>query len=321
MSQSFREWMKAASDKLAENLRLSILGQPTVTKTAGTSLLHEGEAVVPESVMLTPSVADPVGGMLAVVPQRVNPPVTSNLTPYRGGPSVADPAWDDDLDHITQTCTHPGIAITRFTQDGQSSYHCMRCAKTWPSLPDAVADAEQTMPINMNVVGEGGSTPLNVIPAVVSTLATEMAERMAQTVSALVEATAVPNSPATVGDYQDFVSMTDFAGTTMAAGPAAEYYSNSFRQNLRNNTPFRSPLVVREGGQTQNINASEVDPALRNAGSQLRQAQLEAQDAMARRHKAMEDAARAAAAAFDAGVADKAEPVKLEAERRLKVVS
>ena len=42
---------------------------------------------------------------------------------------------------------------------------------------------------------------------------------------------------------------------------------------------------------------------------------------MARRSKAMNDAARAAAAAFDQGVEDEKNPVQLDAGRRLKAVS
>ena len=83
---------------------------------------------------------------------------------------------------------------------------------------------------------------------------------------------------------------------------------------------MRSPLPVREGGHTQNINMPEQDPALRSAGSKLRQAQREANEAMGRRQKAMEDAARAAAAAFDAGIEAENNPVKLDSDRKLKAI-
>ena len=41
---------------------------------------------------------------------------------------------------------------------------------------------------------------------------------------------------------------------------------------------------------------------------------------MARRTKAMEDAARAAAAAFDAGIEAERNPVKLDGDRKLKAI-
>ena len=88
-------------------------------------------------------------------------------------------------------------------------------------------------------------------------------------------------------------------------------------------TPFvRSPLQVREGGQTQNINMPEQDPGLAGVSARIeaRVAQREANDATARRNKAMEDAARAAAAAFDAGIEAERNPVKLDSDRKLKAI-
>ena len=49
-------------------------------------------------------------------------------------------------------------------------------------------------------------------------------------------------------------------------------------------------------------------------------AQREANEAMGRRQKAMEDAARAAAAAFDAGIEAENNPVKLDSDRKLKAI-
>ena len=109
-------------------------------------------------------------------------------------PSVADPASENDLDHIVSTCPHPGIQIVRFP-NGETSHHCTVCtvcAKTWGSLEEAVDEA--------------------------------------------------------------------------------------------------------------------------------RVAQREAKDATARRNKAMEDAARAAAAAFDAGIEAERNPVKLDGDRKLKAI-
>jgi len=234
-----------------------------------------------DEYILTPSVADPVGSMLRTVPV----------------PSIADPASEIDLDHIVSTCTHPGIQIVRFP-NGETSHHCTVCAKTWGSLEEAVDDAEQTQPISMTDMGEEG------IPAAVEQMASEMSFRLGETMSQLVAATN-PGTAVAIGQYEDFASLGDSSG----------YYSSAQVAFLRQRT--RSPLPTPEGGQTQNINASELDPALR---SKFRQAQREADDAMARRHKAMEDAARAAAAAFDAGIEAENNPVKLDSNRKLKAI-
>ena len=218
-------------------------------------------------------------------------------------PSIADPAAENDLDHIVSTCTHPGIQIVRFP-NGETSHHCTVCAKTWGSLEEAVDDAEQTQPISM---GEGG------IPAVISGMASEMSYRLGQSIAELVAATN-PGTAVAIGQSDDFASASSLTAT---------FYDRQYRDSLRSNTPFvRHSLPTQEGGTTQhfNINAPQQDPALRNAGSKLLQALREANDAMARRHKAMEDAARAAAAAFDAGIEAERNPVKLDGDRKLKAI-
>lgn len=263
---------------------------------------HQGDPVavihpfvIGDAVLTTGNVADPVGSMLSALPRpRVQPPVVSNANGTR--------IHDEDLDRITQTCTHPGIAIHRFP-NGETSYCCQVCAKVWPSLPDAVDDAEQTRPINMT---EGRSAP--AISPVVEELASELSARMAMTLSALVEATN-PGTAVAISEYADFVSQSDLS----------EYYDRNTVANMRANTPFLRNLPAQAGGQLGTINVPHIDPALLGAGQRLRAANREAQEAMGRRQKAMEDAARAAAAAFDMG--ETAEPVKLETERRLKVVS
>jgi hypothetical protein len=91
-------------------------------------------------------------------------------------------------------------------------------------------------------------------------------------------------------------------------------------------------VTADSGTQAENINALTQDPAIREAQlakvqaralqRQARcKAEQEAAEAMERRNKAIEDAARAAAAAFDAGELDKCDPVTLEVGRKLKVVS
>jgi hypothetical protein len=254
-----------------------------------------------DEYILTPSVADPVGSMLRTVPV----------------PSIADPASKNDLDHIVSTCAHPGIQIVRFP-NGEASHHCTVCAKTWGSLEEAVDDAEQTQPISTTEMGEGG------IPAAVEQMASEMSFRLGETMSQLVAATN-PGTAVAIGQYEDFASMTDLASDVFPT-----YYDRQHRDSLRANTPFvRSPLQVREGGQTQNINMPEQDPGLagvrarieaRVARIEARVAQREAKDATARRNKAMEDAAKAAAAAFDAGIEAERNPVKLDGDRKLKAI-
>src|SRR5271154_3692639 len=87
MSQSFHEWMKETGDRLVENLR----------KAGCLPMRPPGEAA------LTPSVANPVADAL-------NAKVQSRAVLYSDHVQVDA---GDDLDHITQTCTHPGIAIVR----------------------------------------------------------------------------------------------------------------------------------------------------------------------------------------------------------------
>jgi len=199
-------------------------------------------------------------------------------------PSVADP--------VGTVCTHPSISIHRFLS-GETRHTCTRCLKHWNSLADAVNEAEPTEPINMTVE----ESP--VIPRVVSDLAAEMSLRLGQAIAALADATGdpAPMNPGTVSMYADFLSMAD----------------------LKANTPF-----VAAGYAGTAINQPQQDPTLLNAAQKLQKANREANEALAvaqaRRRKAMEDAARSAAEAFDAGMADDAAPVKLEVERKLKVV-
>jgi hypothetical protein len=214
------------------------------------------------------------------------------------------------LDFVAALCKHPALGIHKFP-NGETSYHCQRCAKTWPCLQDAIDEAEQTEPIHAT---EGSNA---VIPEAITQMANEMSYRLGQTVAELVAATN-PGTAVAMGDYQDFASMGDMAGSAVVTA-----YDSAFRNNLRAQTPFVRPLPVQSGRQMGEVfvNTVEPDPAMRNAAAQLRLAQHEANQAMARRHKAMEDAARAAAAAFDQGLLDEAAPVKLEGARKLKVVS
>lgn len=140
-----------------------------------------------------------------------------------------------------------------------------------------------------NAIDEAEQTqPINMvdhtalISPVVSQLTEEMSARMGASVAAMVSLTADKTPPLT---YQ--------SGTT----------TMSFH--------YDSP----------DVNQPQQDPALVGAGQKYWQARLAAQEALGRRTKAMEDAARAAAAAFDMGVADEAAPVKLDTDRKLKVVS
>ena len=112
-------------------------------------------------------------------------------------------------------------------------------------------------------------------------MASEMSYRAGLTISALVGAT----NSVTINQYEDFVRTA----------------------------PLRTPLPVQEGGQTQNINAAEQDPDLAGVRSRI-------EARVARRNKAMEDAARAAAAAFDAGTEAESNPVKLDSDRKLKAI-
>jgi len=243
----------------------------------------------PAPMVLTPTVADPVGSMLATVPNAA-PSIKEN-------PNAAPRA----LDSIVDVCRHPALAIHTFS-NGEKSYFCQRCAKTWPSLPDAIDEAEPTEPIHAT---EGN----DVIPQAISEMASEMSHRIGQTLSSLVDATH-PGSAVAMHQYEDFLTTADLVADT--------HYQTSVRANLRAQTPFVRPLPVR-GGQMGEV-FIETNP-MRNAGASLREATREANEAMARRHKAMEDAARAAAAAFYQGLLDEAAPVKLEGDRKLKVVS
>jgi hypothetical protein len=239
-----------------------------------------------------PTAADPVGTMLAAVP---TPPVTSNPTP--AGSWLRDP---EALDSIVAYCTHTALAVHRFP-DGETSYHCQRCAKTWPSLPAALEETGQTAPI----IPEGNAT----VTTAISDMANTMSYRLGQSVAELVAATN-PGTAVAIHSYEDFVTQWP------------TNYDRALRENLRAQTPFvRRSIPVQSGGQSETINAPAQDPVLANAGSKLKQAQREANEAMARRQKAMEDAARAAATAFDQGLLDETEPLKLEGERKLKVVS
>lgn len=183
-------------------------------------------------------------------------------------------------------CTHPGINIHRETYDGPSTYTCRACGKQWDNLPDAIAESEQTQPMNMDVADEHGIDP------VVSNLANEMGIRMADTLRHLVEATA-----GTVTTPQPTLRQP----LPMQPGTTAAYFGYS--------PASRSQTPSAEG----DINEPRQDPKLVQQQHRMNAAQ------MVLRKKMMEEAARAAAAAFDMGEAHA--PVKLDGDRKLKVVS
>jgi hypothetical protein len=242
----FKDWLKTSADRLAANLREA--GWPS----------SSDPVVTPEGMMPEPRRFSTTGLDLA------------NL-------SNTDRDWA--LNHIITECKHPGIQVVRFP-NGETSHHCALCAKTWSNLAEAVDDAEQTQPISMTVVEEGG------IPAAVEQLASELSQRLGESVAQLVAAT-----------------------------------SPEGRQT-QTQTPFmRQPLQLQEGGQTQNINMQDLD-GLAGVRSRVetRLAQQEARNATKRRNAAMEDAARAAAAAFDAGIEAERNPVKLDGDRKLKAI-
>lgn len=299
-SESMASWLKRIADRFAVNLR-----EAGFTKEAATAMVTSPADPVgapdPAPVSLTTPVVQ------SLIPEgfrEIRPPVESH--------QAFDPAFD--LDRVTQLCKHPGIAIHRFL-DGETTYCCQVCAKTWPTLQAGIDEAEQTRPINMT---EGTNDPIS---PVVAELASELSARMGATISALVEATnagtvlrqplvmqpGTMSASFTLPDYQDFVSMGDLGG--------GAYYDRNLRTRLRAQTPF-SP---------RDVNQPVQDPAMMNANQKLRQAEREAEEKMRagmnRRKKAMEDAARAAAAAFDMDENGASEPVKLDNERRLKVVS
>ena len=144
----------------------------------------------------------------------------------------------------------------------------------------------------------------NTIPAVISDLAAEMSTRLGQTIAALSEATGdgTPN----VSNYADFVSMTDLMGGTVMADPIM-YQPGTTSASFR----------FSDGGM---INQPQPDPLLTSAKQKTAQERLAQQEANDRRRKAMEDAARAAAAAFDAGIEAENNPVKLDSDRKLKAI-
>ena len=311
----FKDWLKTSADRLAANLREAgwpsssdpvvtpegMMPEPRRFSTTGLDLARPNA----DETILTPSVADPVGSMLGVVPARRNPPVQSNLANL----SNTDRDWA--LDHIITECKHPGIQIVRFP-NGETSRHCTLCAKTWGSLAEAVDDAEQTQPINITEMGEGG------IPAAVEQMASDMSYRLGQTMAQLVAATN-PGTAMAMHQYEDFASMTSLI--------TGEHYDSSIAAHLRANTPFvnasaRQPLQVREGDQTQDINIPEQDPtvSVRLQAAQNKLSIQQARESTTRRQKAMEEAARAAAAAFDAGIEAENNPVKLDSDRKLKAI-
>jgi len=140
------------------------------------------------------------------------------------------------------------------------------------------------------------------IDPVVADLASEMSVRMAETMRTLIEATAgtvmtpLPTQPGTMSasfSYSDFVNAADL------------HYSPAQRANLRSQTPFI------EG----DINQPQQDPELVRQNQKMNAAQ------MILRKKMMDEAARSAAAAFDMDEQNNTNPVKLDVDRRLKVVS
>lgn len=183
--------------------------------------------------------------------------VNGFMPPVVAARETRDPA---ELDNPATTCTHPGISIHRFP-DGESSYFCAVCAKTWDNLQAVIYDLPQYRPINFT---EGGNVadPVGLPPAL-EQMASDLSFRLGQSVAELVSMTANTVS-AVGGQQQTYQERTDAAQAILA--------------------------------------------------------NKDAKDATARRQKAMEDAARAAAAAFDSGQEAEANPINLNPDRKLKVV-
>lgn len=162
---------------------------------------------------------------------------------------------------------------------------CTRCGKQWPGLDNPVIDP------------------------VISNLASEMSGRLGQTIQSLI------------------ASGEQSAQTAQES--VVKYYDRAFVKNLQEQ---RRALPTQPGSivATFEINQPTPDPTLSTTGAAraqeralaLREVQARAQMRQeTRRRRAMEEAARAAAAAFDAGVQDEIAPVKLDTDRRLKIVS
>jgi hypothetical protein len=276
MSQSFQSWLKWAADKFAANLA-------------------EARANADVPSMGTPSVADPVGTRDICH----HPETVTNMLPDGGSLITCMRCakhWQSlgpvypPTDNVV--CTHPGIKIERPTYDGPSTYACTNCGKQWDNLPDALDEADQTQPIQMDVLEEHSG-----IDPIVANLASEMSLRMGETMRQLVEATAgtvmhpLPTQPGTMSasiQYADYATVAD----------------------LKANTPFIArPFAVGD------INQPRPDPELVRQNQKMDAAQ------MVLRRKMMEEAARAAAASFDMDEQNKTNPVKLDGDRKLKVVS
>lgn len=208
----------------------------------------------------------------------------------KGGGTVVNPdgtgyTYEEKAAATNVDCRHRSVSAHKL-QDDQILHQCLRCGKNWTSLSSEIA---------------------NVIPDALMNLADDLSFRMGQTVAALADATAdvAAAHSGTISaaffnpQYADFLNMSEMAGLPVAEGSQIGYFGDA-------------------------INVPETDPALigkqKKQQQTLREATRQANEALARRRKAMDDAARAAASAFDMETEDKAAPVKLDTERKLKVV-